>query len=67
MLQPIAVDPNSNLGALTDALADAQSIAIGFTQRTDDGEGKKVEFNFLLTWKIYKQKIQAASKILNNH
>lgn len=46
MLQPIAVDPNSNLGALTDALADAQSIAIGFTQRTDDGEGKKVEFNF---------------------
>jgi len=46
VLQPIAVDPNSNLGALTDALADAQSIAIGFTQRTDDGEGKKVEFNF---------------------
>ncbi|MEY4497914.1 MAG: hypothetical protein RJA40_19 [Actinomycetota bacterium] len=39
MLQPIAVDPNS----ISDALADAQSIAIGFTQVASD---EKSEFNF---------------------
>ena len=46
MLQPIAVDPNATPEALTDALADAQSIAIGFTQKIGAGEDKKVEFNF---------------------
>ena len=46
MLQPIAVDPNATPEALIDALADAQSIAIGFTQKIGAGEDKKVEFNF---------------------
>jgi len=46
VLQPIAVDPNATPEALTDALADAQSIAIGFTQKIGAGEDKKVEFNF---------------------
>jgi len=46
VLQPIAVDPNATAEALTDALADAQSIAFGFTQKIGAGEDKKVEFNF---------------------
>ena len=39
MLQPIAVDPKT----FQDALADAQAIAIGFTQVTAD---EKTEFYF---------------------
>ena len=43
MLQPIAVD----LKSLSDALADAQSIAIGFTQASKNpDEEEKPEYNF---------------------
>ena len=43
MLQPIAVDLNS----LSDALADAQSIAIGFTQAIKNPDKEvKPEYNF---------------------
>lgn len=46
MLQPIAVDPNAKLEELTSALADAQSIAIGFTQKIETAEDKQVAYNF---------------------
>ena len=55
MLQPIAVDHNSNLDSLIEALADAQSIAIGFTQKNataenatpgETGEKSVAEYNF---------------------
>ena len=47
MLQPIAVD----LKSLSDALADAQSIAVGFTQASKNLEKnpdkeEKPEYNF---------------------
>jgi len=55
VLQPIAVDHNSNLDSLIEALADAQSIAIGFTQKNataenatpgETGEKSVAEYNF---------------------
>jgi leucyl aminopeptidase len=42
VLQPIAVDPNS----ISDALADAQSIAIGFIQAAKISEDEKTVYNF---------------------
>ena len=52
MLQPIAVD----LKSVSDALADAQSIAIGFTQVTtgEKNEGK-AEFNFPANFNLAKK------------
>ena len=52
MLQPIAVD----LKSLSDALADAQSIAIGFTQASKNPDKEEnPEYNFPSHLKLIKK------------
>lgn len=46
MLQPIAVDLNAKLDELAEALADAQAIAISFTQKSGAADNQRDEFTF---------------------